>query len=204
MKDDVAISGYSYSGAEHSCAHTHLLPTMRTELTQLREESLTSRYHLFDLGYGNGGMAPALSNEGWKVTEVDPPTEGITQARQAHPELQLDVGSAYDDLATKYGLFPVVASLEVVEHVAAPAEDGFGVADDHCAEIIDPFFGIDLRPLVPMIAPLEIKIVGFEVTLRLARARQPAHQGDLERDDNLRRDLVLDRENVLEISIEPL
>ena len=29
-------------------------------------------------------------------------------------------GSAYDDLATQYGQFPVVLSLEVVEHVYAP------------------------------------------------------------------------------------
>ena len=34
--------------------------------------------------------------------------------------MKLYRGSAYDDLAAKYGRFPVVISLEVVEHVYAP------------------------------------------------------------------------------------
>jgi len=34
--------------------------------------------------------------------------------------LKLYEGSAYDDLAVKYGQFPVVLSLEVVEHVYFP------------------------------------------------------------------------------------
>ena len=53
---------------------------------------------------------------------VDPSSEGIAQARQAFPELRLEQGSAYDDLAAKYGRFPVVVSLEVVEHVYAPRD----------------------------------------------------------------------------------
>lgn len=48
--------------------------------------------------------------------------EGIAQAKNAYPHLRLEVGSAYDDLAATYGHFPVVISLEVVEHVYAPRD----------------------------------------------------------------------------------
>ncbi len=77
---------------------------------------------LFDLGCGNGSVGAAFAMEGWDVTGVDPSYEGIAQARKAYPALQLEEGSAYDDLATKYGCFPAVVSLEVVEHVYAPRD----------------------------------------------------------------------------------
>ncbi|HMO35209.1 MAG TPA: class I SAM-dependent methyltransferase, partial [Gemmatales bacterium] len=49
-----------------------------------------------------------------------PSERGIALAREAYPELDLHVGSAYDDLASQYGQFPLAISLEVVEHVYSP------------------------------------------------------------------------------------
>jgi 2-polyprenyl-6-hydroxyphenyl methylase/3-demethylubiquinone-9 3-methyltransferase len=60
--------------------------------------------------------------DGWEVSGVDPSSEGIAQAKASHPHLRLDTASAYDDLAAQYGRFPVVISLEVVEHVYAPRD----------------------------------------------------------------------------------
>jgi len=77
---------------------------------------------LFDLGCGNGSVGALLSRDGWSVTGVDPSSEGIAEARKAYPHLRFEQGSAYDDLAAKYGQFPVVTSLEVVEHVYAPKD----------------------------------------------------------------------------------
>src|SRR4029079_4987348 len=56
----------------------------------------------------------------YSITGVDLSEDGIRLAKAAHPHLRLELGSAYDDLAAKYGQFPVVVSLEVVEHVYAP------------------------------------------------------------------------------------
>jgi len=56
------------------------------------------------------------------VTGVDPSIEGIQQAKAEFPNLKLENGSAYDDLAAIYGQFPVLLSLEVVEHVYAPRQ----------------------------------------------------------------------------------
>jgi SAM-dependent methyltransferase len=70
----------------------------------------------FDLGCGHGMVAKRLSQLGFRVSGVDPWAEGIAIANRAMPHLDLHVGSAYDDLASKYGTFPLVISTEVVEH----------------------------------------------------------------------------------------
>ena len=74
------------------------------------------------MGCGNGSVAAAITKEGWQVSGVDPSSEGISAAAEMYPDLHLKEGSAYDDLVSLYGRFPVVVSLEVVEHVYAPRE----------------------------------------------------------------------------------
>lgn len=80
------------------------------------------RRRVFELGCGNGSVAHELRQRGFDVTGVDPSKQGIAQANRTHPELKLYCGSAYDDLATQYGQFPLVLSLEVVEHVYFPRQ----------------------------------------------------------------------------------
>jgi 2-polyprenyl-6-hydroxyphenyl methylase/3-demethylubiquinone-9 3-methyltransferase len=63
-----------------------------------------------------------LGEDGWDVTGVDPSIEGITQANKRFPQLKLEQGSAYEDLVKRFGRFPVVVSLEVVEHLYAPRD----------------------------------------------------------------------------------
>jgi 2-polyprenyl-3-methyl-5-hydroxy-6-metoxy-1,4-benzoquinol methylase len=120
MKNNQAISGYRYAGSENSHAHSFLMPSVRSELAKLKIGLETPC--LFDLGCGNGSVAALLQNDGWQVTGVDPSTEGIAAAKVAYPALNLEEGSAYDDLVESYGRFPVVLSLEVVEHVYAPRD----------------------------------------------------------------------------------
>jgi 2-polyprenyl-6-hydroxyphenyl methylase/3-demethylubiquinone-9 3-methyltransferase len=75
---------------------------------------------IFDLGCGNGAVADVLKNAGYEVVGVDPSEEAIDFAAKAYPATQIFLGSAYDDLAGKFGTFPVVISLEVVEHLYYP------------------------------------------------------------------------------------
>jgi 2-polyprenyl-6-hydroxyphenyl methylase/3-demethylubiquinone-9 3-methyltransferase len=114
------ISGYRYQGATLSHSHRYLLPRLFEILDGLGLPD--SRRRLFELGCGNGSVANILSHRGWDVTAVDPSTEGIAQARAAYPHIKIDTGSAYDDLAARYGMFPVGLSLEVVEHIYAPRQ----------------------------------------------------------------------------------
>ena len=118
--DTADLSGYRYDQASLNHSHGYLLPTVFRLLDELNLPADQRR--LFELGCGNGSVAHALTQRGWDVTGVDPSVEGIAQAHRAYPDLKLYPGSAYDDLATQYGQFPVVLSLEVVEHVYFPRQ----------------------------------------------------------------------------------
>lgn len=114
------ISGYRYNHSGLNDSHHVLLPAV-LRMLELSELSTENR-RLFELGCGNGSVAHELSQRGWDITGVDPSQEGIQQAMDAYPDLRLSEGSAYDDLSGQYGQFPVVLSLEIVEHVYAPRE----------------------------------------------------------------------------------
>jgi 2-polyprenyl-6-hydroxyphenyl methylase/3-demethylubiquinone-9 3-methyltransferase len=112
------ISGYRYGDAAPSHTHSYLLPSVLNALGALNFPS--SERRVFDLGCGNGSTASRLAKAGYDVTGVDPSEEGIRQAHKSYPNIDLHLGSAYDDLADRFGHFPAIVSLEVVEHVYAP------------------------------------------------------------------------------------
>jgi 2-polyprenyl-3-methyl-5-hydroxy-6-metoxy-1,4-benzoquinol methylase len=116
MNSSVDISGYRYGASVCGHAHGYLLPAI---------EGLIREYQIvpgraFDLGCGNGSVGDWLSQRGFHVSGVDPSETGIAAAANAYPQLSLRVGSAYDALHKSYGTFPLLLSLEVVEHVYAP------------------------------------------------------------------------------------
>ena len=110
--------GYAYKDAEVNCSHAYLLEPVQRLLSEVPWPRGAKR--IFDLGCGNGSVASLLVRKGYDVVGVDPSADGINQAKRAYPDLSLHEGSAYDDLAGKFGRFPVVLSLEVVEHVYFP------------------------------------------------------------------------------------
>ena len=112
------ITGYVYESADHNSSHNYLLPPVNHLLGELQTRPANMR--LFEVGCGNGSVASAITSLGWMVTGVDPSSQGIQYARQVYPNISLFQGSAYDDLASQYGQFPVVLSLEVVEHLYDP------------------------------------------------------------------------------------
>jgi 2-polyprenyl-6-hydroxyphenyl methylase/3-demethylubiquinone-9 3-methyltransferase len=114
MRDN--LSGYRYEDAQLNASHDYLLPAVRAILASLSP----SHRRIFEVGCGNGSVANALSKLGFEVTGIDASEEGITQAHQALPDLNLHLGSAYDNLRSQYGQFPIVISLEVVEHLYFP------------------------------------------------------------------------------------
>lgn len=116
--NNVDISGYVYTKTGLNHSHSFLLPAVKNVLDSLCIPP--SERRLFELGCGNGSVAKVLSQLGWDITGVYPSTEGIAQANAVYPELRLETGSAYDSLSDEYGQFPVVLSLEVVEHVYSP------------------------------------------------------------------------------------
>ena len=78
------------------------------------------RKRLFEVGFGNGWIANHLSEQGYDVCGIEPSASGVKIACKAYPQLKLEPGDAYDDLKAVYGVFPVVYSVEVIEHCQYP------------------------------------------------------------------------------------
>lgn len=114
----VEISGYRYEDGELNESHGYLVPALLEIVAALSVPA--GRRRVFELGCGNGAVASVLTKQGYHVTGVDVSTQGLEHARRHHPELVLHLGSGYDPLADIYGQFPIVVSLEVVEHLYAP------------------------------------------------------------------------------------
>ena len=112
------ITGYKYHHAKLGEEHAYLMPVLGRELARLSPPP----NKVFDLGCGNGAVARWLTDRGYRVAGVDPSCDGIRQAKLAYPELDLREGSTHDDLVGIFGTFPVVVSLEVIEHVYAPRD----------------------------------------------------------------------------------
>lgn len=84
---------------------------------------------VIDVGCGNGATAGMLGSLGFEVTAIDPSISGIKIAKASYPNATFEIASAYDDLATRFGTFPLLVSLEVIEHCYAPREFAKSVFD---------------------------------------------------------------------------
>jgi 2-polyprenyl-6-hydroxyphenyl methylase/3-demethylubiquinone-9 3-methyltransferase len=114
----IDISGYTYEDGDLNPSHEYLVPSLLEILGSLHMPH--DRKHIFELGCGNGAVADVLTRHGYRLTGVDVSVQGVEQAQRRHPHLSLQLGSVYDHLADTYGRFPVVISLEVVEHLYDP------------------------------------------------------------------------------------
>lgn len=101
--------------------------------------------NIFEIGCGNGATANMLTKSGFRVTGVDTSMSGIEIANKCYPHLNLFQGSAYDDLSAKYGKFPIVISLEVIEHLYYPrtfAKSVYNLLEDRGMGVIStPYHG---------------------------------------------------------------
>lgn len=104
---------YQYFVETGSPEHAYLVPSVLALAGDLRPA------RILDLGCGNGLVTAALGTIAPAVG-VDVSVSGIEVARRAHPNLTFEVGSVYEDLPPKLGRFPLVVSLEVVEHLYDP------------------------------------------------------------------------------------
>jgi 2-polyprenyl-6-hydroxyphenyl methylase/3-demethylubiquinone-9 3-methyltransferase len=106
-------------GAEHHYADQYLVPVV---LKILRRISAGRRLRLVDVGCGDGYGAASYAAAGHEVQGFDASAEEIQRARQAHPDLRLEVASIYDaDIVARWnGPVDGVVALEVVEHLFDP------------------------------------------------------------------------------------
>lgn len=109
---------YRYNSSSPSWSNQYLWKP----LEQLVLLEHPAEHRIFEVGCGSGATANMLSQHGFTVTAIDPSKSGIEQAKSGYPHILFEEGSAYDDLANKYGTFPIVVSLEVVEHCFWPTK----------------------------------------------------------------------------------
>jgi 2-polyprenyl-3-methyl-5-hydroxy-6-metoxy-1,4-benzoquinol methylase len=114
------ISKYSWGNARAASHQCYVLPDVIRMLERIDFRGQAKR--VFDIGCGNGSADARLTELGYEVIGIEPSAEGVARAREAFPHLQIHQASCYDDLAARFGQFPVVISLEVIEHVFLPRE----------------------------------------------------------------------------------
>lgn len=114
-----AESEYRYFNASPTWANAYLWPVLQRQIGA-RFAQQPERLRALDLGCGNGATSDMLTGMGFDVTGVDTSSSGIDMARTAYPHCRFEIASAYDDLAARFGTFPLVVSLEVIEHLYDP------------------------------------------------------------------------------------
>lgn len=137
----MTVGAHNYSHAGHSPSHAYLWRAFAPAL----ERELGPGGRIFEVGCGNGSMTATMAAAGYQVTAIEPSESGIALARESNPGPDFHVGSAYDDLAGRFGRFPVVVSMEVVEHLMEPrrfARAVFGLLEPGGLAVIStPFHG---------------------------------------------------------------
>jgi len=113
MKNNIAES-YGWENAQPCCSQSYLEPVVLSICQKCQTQTV------LDVGTGNGAMLPLWLKQGWKVSAMEPDTDGFHIAKSVVgvDVRQLGVG---DDLPSEWkNAFDVVISLEVVEHLFNP------------------------------------------------------------------------------------
>ena len=137
---------YQFHHSRPSHTESYLWPVVLKHIEGFFGDSAADQpRRIFDLGCGNGAFLRHLDTMGFEVSGVDTSHSGVARCNSAAPDLNVQVGSAYDDLRRKFGNFPIVVSLEVVEHIYSPyqfAQTLYDlVAPNGIAIISTPFHG---------------------------------------------------------------
>lgn len=108
---------YDWTTAEapHSC--NYVTPKVMELVRQLQPR------RILDLGSGNGALCAELARAGYEVVGTDFDEQGVEIARQTYPGLRFYAYGVQDDpaqLVMQEGLFDLVVSTEVVEHLYNP------------------------------------------------------------------------------------
>ncbi len=130
---------YCYDSPGETCAHSYLLPAIDRVIDRLPPPT-----RIFDFGCGNGSVANHLSRR-CAVSGIDYSDSAVRIANENYPHVRIEQRSVYDDLAARFGQFPIVVSLEVVEHLFDPrpyARNMFNLLEPGGAAIVStPYHG---------------------------------------------------------------
>lgn len=104
----------AYSDNQPLCHHQYLMPALLGLLKRAPDR------RIIDIGCGNGSADKVLCEHGYSVTAIDNSESGIANATHNFRQCHFEIASCYDDLAARFGQFPIAVSIEVIEHLYDP------------------------------------------------------------------------------------
>jgi len=113
------MTEFPWTSDESEQSHGYLLPCIEDFLAR-RSGAGVAPLSIIDIGSGNGSMTAKVAAKGYRIMGVEPSASGLQTARRSFPNVPFEEGSAYEDLATRFGTFDVVLSCEVIEHLLHP------------------------------------------------------------------------------------
>jgi 2-polyprenyl-3-methyl-5-hydroxy-6-metoxy-1,4-benzoquinol methylase len=108
---------YGWQGGSLPQSCDYIAPAIISLLAAMRPRKI------LDLGCGNGALCRELDRRGFCIVGAEPSLDGLEAAMELCPSLRFfNVGVDDDpfDIVSAEGLFDVVISTEVVEHLYAP------------------------------------------------------------------------------------
>jgi 2-polyprenyl-3-methyl-5-hydroxy-6-metoxy-1,4-benzoquinol methylase len=111
------MNRYGWKGQSQPLSCNYIVPAV------IRLLGAPSERKVLDLGSGNGVLCRELDRLGFSVAGVEPSPDGWLAATEASPSIpfyNLSVDDCPDEIVASEGLFDVVVSTEVVEHLYAP------------------------------------------------------------------------------------
>ncbi|MFC7053975.1 class I SAM-dependent methyltransferase [Hansschlegelia quercus] len=108
---------FPWTSAASEPSHAYLLPM----ILELLRRHLPNGGRVLDVGSGNGSLTVRIAQAGYEVLGVEPSATGLALARARFPAVRFEQGDGYDDLVGRFGVFDMVVSCEVIEHLMTPA-----------------------------------------------------------------------------------
>ena len=116
MPDNV-VENYGWSSSNEICSHGYISPEVIKLIKRFNPKKI------IDIGCGNGFLCSQIHQEGYNVVGVEYDSAGYEIASSNNKELNFYNLGVYDDpsvVINNEGLFDVVVSTEVVEHLFSP------------------------------------------------------------------------------------
>ncbi|MBR9867914.1 MAG: class I SAM-dependent methyltransferase [Oceanospirillales bacterium] len=111
------VNDYGWTSSDAKDSHDYITPEI------LKTVRLLKSNKILDVGCGNGALCSFLQNEGHQVVGVEYDEQGYQIASNSYKNITFYNYGVQDDpseIIAKEGLFDVVVSTEVIEHLFSP------------------------------------------------------------------------------------
>ncbi|MEL6453208.1 MAG: class I SAM-dependent methyltransferase [Cyanobacteria bacterium J06623_5] len=113
---------YTYSSQELSHTYSYMLPQLLSLLPKSENKEINERLNILDIGSGNGSLCYLLSQQGYRVTGVEPSLSGIKIAKNNFSNCKFLQASVYELPEVLHDRFDIVIAADVIEHLFSPKE----------------------------------------------------------------------------------